>query len=78
MRNLKKTRLFRSGGSYAVRIPRDWVPASGDVILRREGRDIIISEAGAPLRDLADKFARDGRIAFERPAQPKTPEGRKL
>jgi len=71
---MKKTKLFRSGGSYAVRIPKSWVPASGEVILRREGKRIIITENGGNLRDLAHQFADEGLIEFERSKQPRTPK----
>jgi virulence-associated protein VagC len=75
---MKKTKLFRSGGSYAVRIPKDWLPASREVVLRREGKRIILSGEGEDLRDLARRFAAEGRITFERPKQPATPEPKKL
>jgi virulence-associated protein VagC len=75
---MKTTKLFRSGGSYAVRIPKAWVPKSREVILRREGRRIVISEAGSDLRDLARDFAKDGLIEFNRPAQPKTPPSKSM
>lgn len=70
---IKKTKLFRSGGSYAVRIPNSWVPASKEVVLRREGARIIITEDGEDVRELARRFAADGLIDFERPNQPTTP-----
>lgn len=73
---MKRTKLFRSGGSYAVRIPKSWVPASGEVVLRREGKRIIITEDGDRLRDLAHRFAADGLIDYKRPPQPSTPEAR--
>ncbi len=74
---IKKSKLFRSGGSYAVRIPKSWVPASGEVVLRREGKRIIITEEGEDLRELARRFADDGLIEFERASQPITPDTRK-
>jgi virulence-associated protein VagC len=70
---VKTTKLFRSGGSYAVRIPKAWVPESRKVVLRREGKRIVISEAGSDLRALAQNFAKDGLIDFKRPEQPQTP-----
>ena len=73
---MKTTKLFRSGGSYAVRIPKAWVPESREVVLRREGTRIVISAAGSDLRDLARDFAEDGLIDFKRPEQPKTPPSR--
>ena len=75
---MKKTKLFRSGGSYAVRIPRSWVPASGEVVLRREGKRIIITEEGEDLRELAHRFAEDGLIELTRPEQPETPKAREF
>lgn len=75
---MKLTKLFRSGGSYAVRIPKSWVPASHEVVLRREGDQIVISEAGRDLRDLARSFAEDGLIDFSRSEQPKSPPVRQL
>ncbi len=70
---MRKARLFRSGGSYAVRIPKAWVPASGCVILRREAGRIVITEEGGDLYVLAKRFADDGLIDFERPGQPGAP-----
>ncbi len=70
---MKKMRLFRTGGSYAVRIPKAWVPASGRVVMRREANRIIITEDGGDLRELALSFAADGMIDFDRPTQPETP-----
>ena len=67
---MKATKLFKSGGSYAVRLPKAWVPQSGRVVLHREANRIVITEEGADLRELAARFAEDGRIDFERPAQP--------
>lgn len=75
---MKVTKLFRSGGSYAVRIPRSWVPASHEVVLRREGDQIVISEAGRNLRDLARSFAEDGLIDLSRPEQPESPQAKQL
>lgn len=70
---MKTAKLFRSGGSYAVRIPKAWVPESEEVVLHREGNRIVITEAGADLRELARSFAEDGLIDFTRPEQPSIP-----
>ncbi|TVP78863.1 MAG: AbrB/MazE/SpoVT family DNA-binding domain-containing protein [Puniceicoccaceae bacterium] len=75
---MKKAKLFRNGGSYAVRIPKSWVPVSGEVFLRREGKRIVMTEAGEDLRSLAHRFAEDGLVDFERSTQPRTPRARKL
>lgn len=67
---MKSTKLFKSGGSYAVRIPKAWVPKSGRVVLRKEANRIVITEEGADIRELAHRFAEDGLLEFERPEQP--------
>lgn len=75
---MKTTKLFRSGGSYAVRIPKAWVPASGEVVLRREGKQIIMEEKGRDLRKLGHRFAADGLLDFERIEQAETPPAKKV
>jgi hypothetical protein len=54
------------------------VPKSHEVVLRREGNQIVIAEAGSDLRELAQAFAEDGLIEFNRPKQPERPEIRTL
>ncbi|NBB80646.1 MAG: hypothetical protein GVY36_14580 [Verrucomicrobia bacterium] len=75
---MKRVKLFQNGGSYAVRIPKSWVPASGEVLLQREGKRIILTEVGTDLRQLAHSFAKDGLIGFDRPEQPAAPKARQL
>jgi virulence-associated protein VagC len=75
---MKRAKLFRSGGSWAVRIPREWVPESGRVVLTRENGRIIVEEEGGDLRALARRFAEEGRCAYPRPSQPKTPAIREV
>ena len=75
---MKRAKLFRNGGSYAVRIPKSWVPESGEVLIQREGKRIILTEAGEDLRELVHRFAEDGLIDFKRPSQPVTPKAREL
>ena len=67
---MKTATLFKSGGSYAVRLPKSWIPKSGKVVLRREENRIVITEQGADIRSLADAFAEDGLLEFMRPKQP--------
>jgi virulence-associated protein VagC len=73
-----KTRLFKSGGSWAVRIPKEWVPSVREVEITREGNRIVVEEPSDQLRELAKEFARDGKISFARPEQPISPETRQL
>ncbi len=41
-------RLFRNGRNQAVRIPREFEFAGGEVLLRREGRQLIVEEVETP------------------------------
>lgn len=74
---MKSTKVFKSGGSFAVRLPKAWVPQSGKVLLKKEGNRIIMTEEGANLRSLAKSFAEDGLLDFSRPRQLST-QKRKL
>jgi len=72
----RKVKVFRSGGSLAVRIPKAWIGETEHLVLSRKGNDIILSPEGDDLRALARKFAADGLIAMKRPEQPATPSTR--
>jgi antitoxin VapB len=53
-----RTRLFRSGNSLAVRIPKELhfdAPAS-DVEIERVGDSLVIRRVGAPLTNVLKKF----------------------
>jgi virulence-associated protein VagC len=39
-----KTKVFRSGNSLAVRIPKELGGACGEVLIRREGKSLVIEE----------------------------------
>ena len=73
-----KSRLFKTGGSYAVRIPKDWLPPSEDIILRKEGNRIILTPDESDLRKLAARFAEEGLLDFHRPAQPEADPAKQL
>jgi virulence-associated protein VagC len=40
-----KTKVFKSGNSLAVRLPRGFELPCGEVSIRREGRRVVIEEA---------------------------------
>jgi virulence-associated protein VagC len=40
-----KTKVFKSGNSLAVRLPRGFELPCGEVNIRREGRRVVIEEA---------------------------------
>lgn len=72
----KEAVLFKIGNSVAVRIPRDWVPPSRNVRLRKEGASIVVSPRRESVFALAVEFADEGEINFslERPARaPRAP-----
>lgn len=73
-----KTRIFKTGGSWAVRIPKDWVPRSRIVDISREGNRIVVSVASDNLRALAASFAADGVVELDRPEQPLAPDTKEL
>lgn len=54
-----RTRVFQSGNSQAVRIPKELQFERLDVEyeIKREGDHIIVSPVGAPLTDVMDLFA---------------------
>jgi virulence-associated protein VagC len=44
--NTARAKLFQNGGSQAVRLPKECrFPAQGEVLVRREGRRVILEAA---------------------------------
>lgn len=70
---MKKAKLFKSGGSLAVRLPISWIRGGDVVNLSKQGDSIIIAPENNKPLSLAEKFRKNGVIEFERPKQPKTP-----
>lgn len=68
-----RTRVFQSGNSQAVRIPKELQFEQVDVEyeIERQGDRLIISPVGAPLTDALDLFAAfsDDFMAEGRPEQ---------
>ena len=52
MTAVRHVRLFRKGGSQAVRIPRDFELPGSDAVMRKEGGKLIL-EAASPRSLLA-------------------------
>jgi virulence-associated protein VagC len=75
---MKKAKLFKSGGSLAVRLPKSWIRGGDVVHLSKQGDSIVITPENNKLLGLAEKFRKDGVIDFERLKQPKTPSIREL
>jgi antitoxin VapB len=55
-----KTRLFKSGNSLAVRIPKDlhFDTSTDDVEIERQGDSLVIRPVGRPLTGVLKKFRR--------------------
>ena len=70
---MKKAKLFKSGGSLAVRLPKSWIHGGNVVTLTKQGDSIVITPENNTLLSLAEKFRMDGVLDFKRPKQPKTP-----
>jgi antitoxin VapB len=54
-----RTRLFKSGNSLAVRIPKElhFDAPAGDVEIERAGNTLVVRPSGAPLTNVLEKFA---------------------
>ena len=68
-----RTRVFQSGNSQAVRIPKELQFEQLDIEyeIERQGDRLIISPVGAPLTDVMERFAAfsDDFMAEGRPEQ---------
>jgi len=65
---MRKTRVFKSGNSWAVRLPKDFHFESGPVLIFWQGNDLIIrkkptnlGEAFRLLTELPGDFMPEGR-----------------
>jgi len=70
-----KTRVFKSGNSMAVRLPKEFAMDEGDVYITRVGDSIILretSDSAEALRQALSMFTDD--FMSEGRAQPDTPE----
>ena len=70
----KRAKLFRNGGSQAVRLPKDCrFPEQREVLVEREGRRVILE----PVDEWPDEFrACLGAWSEEIPRPPQPPIGR--
>lgn len=68
-----RTRVFQSGNSQAVRIPKElqFEQLDAEYEIERQGDRLVISPVGAPLTDVLDLFAAfsDDFMAEGRPDQ---------
>jgi antitoxin VapB len=66
----KTTKVFWSGNSQAVRIPKEFVIEADEVEIRKRGRTLIISPKArtwAPLLESLNKFTSDFMIQRKQP-----------
>lgn len=66
---MTKARVFQSGNSQAVRLPKQFRVSSKDVEIFRRGNDLVLRETTQPmvqafhlLANLPDDFLADGRL----------------
>ncbi len=53
----KKTKLFMSGNSQAVRIPREFQPGGDEFKIQRRGNSLVIRPKKQPWRSFTDSLA---------------------
>lgn len=71
------TKVFRSGNSLAVRLPRDIaLPEGAEVVVTRQGDSLVVSPLRLDMKSLAARLARApvplARDAFKPPRRPWT------
>ena len=67
--SIKRAKVFQTGRSQAVRLPKEFRFAGKTVLIRREGSAVVLEPDGWP-EDYARSFA-GFPDAFERPRQSK-------
>ena len=72
MPSMKTARLFSTGRSKAVRLPKAWIGDSTEVELERKGDSIVIHPRKADLWQVAEECASFGDKKLERLPQTKT------
>jgi antitoxin VapB len=66
---MAKTKVFRSGNSLAVRLPRDIAfPEGAEVVVTRQGESLVVSPARLGMTELVARLGRGPSPgALERP-----------
>ena len=59
---LKKTRVFKSGNSMAVRLPKEFRIEASEVYIKREGRRIILIPTDHRWDDLFERLEEVGDL----------------
>jgi len=69
---MKTARLFRTGRSKAVRLPKAWIGETAEVEMERVGENIVIRPKREDLWDVAEACAAYGPSKLKRLPQTKT------
>lgn len=69
---MKTARLFTTGRSKAIRLPKEWIGDATEVELERKGDTIIIHPRKADLWQIAEECAAFGNKNIDRLPQTKT------
>ncbi len=63
---MKTAKVFRNGGSLAVRLPRRWVGKASEVEMREEGDTLVLRARRKTLSEVAEACAAEP-TRIERP-----------
>lgn len=69
---MKTAKLFKSGQSQAVRLPKEFKMEGNEVYIKKQGEAIVLlpkTKSWAPLFDSLDHFEEDFRIERNQPVE---------
>jgi len=69
---MKRARLFRTGRSWAVRLPKAWVGEATEVDMERQGDRIVLTPRSGDPWQVAEECAAYGQAAPRRLPQSET------
>ena len=69
---MKRARLFATGRSKAVRLPKAWIGDATEVELEKDGENIIIRPKHSDLWQVAEECKALGKSSIKRLPQTKT------
>ena len=73
-------KLFKNGRSQAVRLPKEFRLPGAEVLIRREGNEVILTAMEGTVGEALEEFWKEHPegLGFERPPQPAMPAARAL
>jgi virulence-associated protein VagC len=69
---MKTARLFKTGRSLAVRLPKDWIGEATEVEMERKGSEIVLRPREGDPWTVAEECARYGKAVPKRLPATKT------